>query len=128
MKVIDLKSEIVAVPVRKSATTFTLGDGLWRMVVIVEVFTDEGFVGLGEAVPPFHNMDMEATKRLIDSAKPLLVGEDVFSVEPIKKKLYAAYNLAHLHIHAANWTVNAIEMALWDLVGKGCDKGRTVRV
>lgn len=50
------------------------------------------------------------------------MGEDVFNVEPVKKKLYAHYYLTHLHIHAANWALNAIEMALWDLVGKGCGK------
>ena len=120
VKITDLKTQIVAVPTKKSTATFSLGEGIWRVAVIVEVLTDGGIVGLGEAIPPFHNMDMEATKRLIDSAKPLLVGEDAFNVEPMKKRLYAAYNLAHLHIHAANWALNAIEMALWDIVGKEC--------
>jgi glucarate dehydratase len=113
----DLKSEVVAVPIKKSTYAPDHGEGLWRVAVIVQVLSDEGLVGLGEAVPP---VDVEATKRLIDKAKTLLVGEEIFNVEPIKKKLYASYNLSHLHIHAANWALNSIEMALWDLVGKEC--------
>ena len=119
MRVTDLKSHIVAVPIKKSTYVSSPNEELLRVAVVVQVFTDEGVVGLGEAVPP---VDAEATKRLIDSAKSLLVGEDVFNVEPVKKKLYANYYLTHLHIHAANWALNAIEMALWDLVGKGCGK------
>ena len=49
MKVTDLKSEIVAVPVRKSATTFTLGDGLWRReaadIIHIDPRFDAGFTG-----------------------------------------------------------------------------------
>lgn len=122
MKISDLKTEIVAVPSKGPADNFSLGGGIWKVVVIVKVLTSDGFIGLGEAIPPFSDMDFEGAKRIIDSAKPLLVGEDVFNVEPIKKKLYAAYNLTHFHIHAANWALNAIEMALWDLVGKQCGK------
>jgi len=122
MEIADLKTEMVAVPSKGPAHNFSLGGGIWKVAVIVEVLTSDGFIGLGEAIPPFSDMDFEGAKRIIDSAKPLLVGEDVFNVEPIKKKLYAAYNLAHFHIHAANWALNAIEMALWDLVGKQCGK------
>jgi len=120
VKVTDLKTEIVAVPTKSPADNFSLGGGIWKVAVIVEVLTSSGFIGLGEAISPFSDMDFEGTKRIIDSAKPLLVGEDVFNVEPIKKELYAAYNLTHFHIHTACWALNAIEMALWDLVGKQC--------
>ncbi|MFC2012827.1 mandelate racemase/muconate lactonizing enzyme family protein [Chloroflexota bacterium] len=120
MKITGLESRIVAVPTRQSTNTFSLGKGAWRVAIIIELATDKGLTGLGEVVPPFHNIDFEAPKRLIDSSKPLLVGEDAANIELIKKKLYAAYNLAHLHLHAGNWLLNGIEMALWDLLGKEC--------
>lgn len=122
MKISDLKTEIVAVPSKGPAHNYSLGGGTWKIAVIVEVLTSDGLIGLGEALPTFPEMEFEAAKLLIDSAKPLLVGEDASNVGPITKKLYAAYNLTHFHIHASNWAWNAIEMALWDLVGKECGK------
>lgn len=121
MEITDLKTQIVAVPSKGAADTFSLG-GNRKLAVIIEVFTNDGLIGLGEAIPTFPEMEFEAAKMLIDSAKPLLVGEDASNVGPITKKLYAAYNLTHFHIHASNWAWNAIEMALWDLVGKRCGK------
>ena len=122
MEITDLKTQIVAVPSKGSANNYSLAGGTWKVAVIVEVFTSDGLIGLGEAIPTFPEMEFEAAKRIIDSAKPLLVGEDASNVGPITKKLYAAYNLTHFHIHASNWAWNAIEMALWDLVGKQCGK------
>lgn len=107
MKISSLRSTPVAVP-------GTLG---YVPVVIVELLTDEGLVGLGEAPCP---TGTEAARAIIDAAEPLLVGQDPLQPEPLKKRLYAAFNLTHLHIHAACWALNAIDMALWDLVGKAC--------
>jgi L-alanine-DL-glutamate epimerase-like enolase superfamily enzyme len=118
MKITALKSTVVAVPTRAHADS-EVSDGSYRLAVLVEVFTDEGLVGLGEAPNP---VGAEATKTIIDSAEPLLVGEDPTDVERLKKKLYACYNLTHLHIHAACWALNGIDMALWDIVGKACQK------
>ena len=109
MRISGLRSTAVAVPAE---------DG-HMPAIIVEVLTDEGLVGLGEAPAP---IGMEATKAIIDSAEPLIVGEDPTQPEPLKKRLYSAYNLTHLHIHAACWALNAIDMALWDIVGKVCQQ------
>ena len=107
MKVTGLRSTAVAVPTESA----------YVPAVIVEVLTDEGIVGLGEAPTP---IGTDAAKTIIDSAEPLLVDEDPMAPEPLKKKLYAYYDLTHLHIHAACWALNAIDMALWDIVGKAC--------
>jgi len=118
MKITELKSTIVALPTRRMATS-EVGAGQYRLAVLVELVTDEGVTGLGESPNP---VGVEATKTIIDSAEPLLVGEDPTNVEVLKKKLYAHYNLTHLHIHAACWALNGIDMALWDIVGKACHK------
>jgi L-alanine-DL-glutamate epimerase-like enolase superfamily enzyme len=118
MKITELRSTVVAVPTQKPpASEVSVGD--YRLAVLVEVLTDDGLVGLGEAPNP---VGVEATRTIIDSAEPLLLGEDPTDVEKLKKKLYAQYNLTHLHIHAACWALNGIDMALWDLVGKACQK------
>ena len=118
MKITGMRSTVVGVPTQR-ATTSEMYAGQYRLAVLVEVHTDEGLVGLGEAPNP---VGVEATKTIIDSAEPLLVGEDPLEVERLKKKLYAYYNLTHLHIHAACWALNGIDMALWDIVGKACQQ------
>ena len=120
MQITDLKTTIVAVPQKGAPDNFSLAGGTWKVVIIVEVNTDDGLVGLGEAIPTFSDMEFEAAKRLVDSARLLLIGEDPFNVNPIIKKLYVAYNLSHFHIHASSWAWTGVEMALWDLVGKKC--------
>ncbi len=116
MKITGLRSTVVAVPTRKMETSEMYG-AAYRLAALVEVFTDEGLVGIGEAPNP---VGVEATKTIIDSTEPLLIGEDPIEAEKLKKKLYAYYNLTHLHIHAACWALNGIDMALWDLTGKVC--------
>jgi len=86
MKITKLKSTIVAVPTQAAATSEEVRASNYRLAVLVEVFTDEGLVGLGEAPNP---VGAETTKTIIDSAEPLLVGEDATDVEKLKKKLYA---------------------------------------
>jgi L-alanine-DL-glutamate epimerase-like enolase superfamily enzyme len=119
MEITGLKSTVVAVPTRKGGSRSEQDTSSYRLAVLVKVFTDEGLVGLGEAPNP---VGVEATKTIIDSAEPLLIGEDPTNVEVLKKKLYAYYNLTHLHIHAACWALNGIDMALWDIVGKVCHR------
>ena len=109
MRISGLRSTAVAVPTEQA----------YVPAVIVEVLTDEGVVGLGEAPTP---IGTDATKAIIDSTEPLIVDEDPMQPECIKKKLYSCYNLTHLHIHAACWALNAIDMALWDIVGKVCQQ------
>ena len=118
MKITGLKSTVVAVPIRRAKTSEMFAAS-YRLAVLVEIFTNEGLVGIGEAPNP---VGAEATKAIIDSTEPLLVGEDPTEPEKLKKKLYAYYNLTHLHIHAACWALNGIDMALWDLTGKACQQ------
>jgi len=117
MKITGLQSTVVAVPTKPAESE--VGTDRYRLAVLVEVFTDQGLVGLGEAPNP---VGVEASKVIIDSAGPVIVGEDPANVEMLKKKLYGIFNLTHLHIHSGCWALNAIDMALWDLVGKSCGK------
>jgi len=105
VKISSLHPTIVTVPGDRGPVT----------VVLVELATDEGLVGLGEAPTP---IGAEPARELIASTAPLLLGQDPLQPERLKKILYLNYNLTHLHIHAACWALNAIDMALWDLLGK----------
>ena len=120
MKITDLKTTIVAVPLTHSHPSSLDVIGRAPCVsVIVEVLTDSGLIGIGES-PVLTGA--EVCKLMIDSAKPPLLGEDPFMVEKIRRRLYARSYLTHFNLHAANWAYSGIEMALWDIVGKACNQ------
>ncbi|MEM3692536.1 MAG: mandelate racemase/muconate lactonizing enzyme family protein [Candidatus Bathyarchaeia archaeon] len=116
MKITDMKATPVAVPLRESLPSKT---PKYLQSVIVEVLTDEGIVGIGESHAALGG---DVTKLILESVKGVILNEDPTDTEVLKKKLYAACSLTHLHIHAANWALSGIDMALWDIVGKSSRK------
>ena len=119
LKITGLESVVVAVPIKKVYPTSV---GAFRghvSAVLVKLRTDDGLVGIGES--PVLSRG-EFTKQIVDSCRPLLVGQDPFDVDVIRRRLYANLNLIHFHLHAANWAVSGIDMAMWDLIGKSCNK------
>jgi len=84
-----------------------------RIAMIVEITTDDGIIGLGEAYGP-----PEITSAVINYAyKPLLIGKDPFDADIIWQDLYNAfrdYGQKGVMIAA----LSAIDIALWDIMGK----------
>ena len=120
MKITDVRTTTVAVPIASKMTASRLHKDLHAIVsVLVELHTDEGRVGLGEA-PAVLGGDL--TEAILSSAAPTLIGENALHVNRIMKTLYARYTLTHLHLHAANWALNALDVALWDLAGKSAGR------
>lgn len=120
MKITGMTVTPVAVPLMPVASTSRYRTEARSIVsVLVEVHTDEGLVGLGEA-PPALGADLG--EAILRTAGASLVGENPLHVNRVMKALYARYNLAHLHLHAGNWALNAIEMALWDIAGKAAGR------
>lgn len=119
LKITGLESVVVSVPIKKVYPTSV---GAFRghvTAVLVKLRTDDGLIGIGES-PVLSRA--EFTKQMVDSCKPLLVGQDPFDVDVIRRRLYANFNLIHFHLHAANWAISGIEMAMLDLIGKSCKK------
>jgi L-alanine-DL-glutamate epimerase-like enolase superfamily enzyme len=119
MNISDLKATVVSVPIKKAYPTAFGAFSGHVTAVVVEVYTSDGLVGIGESPVLYSG---EVTKQMIEFSRPLLLGQDSFDVDVLRKKLYAEYNLIHFHLHAANWALSGIEMALWDLIGKSCKK------
>ena len=116
MKITDIIVTPVAVPVKPAETASKMRIGARVMpAVLVEVLTDEGITGIGES-PSVLGLDL--TAEFVRSAKEFMVGEDPSQINVLMKKLYARYNLTHLHVHLGNWALNGIELALWDIAGK----------
>jgi L-rhamnonate dehydratase len=91
-----------------SMQTFTFHGWL-----LVEIFTDDGLVGVGNAAlsPP-------VTKQVIDLyLKPLLVGENPWDVERLWQHMYRR-TMAFGRKGIGMVAISALDIALWDLLGK----------
>ncbi len=114
MRITGLQATAVAIPfVEDELWAFGGRRGLTN--VILEMTTDEGVVGLGEAAG-YPTVDI--VRSVLRSLEPLVVGEDPFRVERIIKRIDAIGTWHHMR--ATSPAIAAVEMALWDLVGKAC--------
>jgi L-alanine-DL-glutamate epimerase-like enolase superfamily enzyme len=84
-----------------------------RAALLVEVETDDGIVGIGEAGP-----GGGATAAVIDKVlAPLIVGEDPLMIEGLWQKMFARtrqFGRRGLVMQA----MSGIDIALWDIAGK----------
>jgi L-alanine-DL-glutamate epimerase-like enolase superfamily enzyme len=86
---------------------------------LVMVHTDEGLTGLGETyVGIFAPL---VVKGIVEGLEPLLIGEDPRDVARLYQKL-ASKTLFWGRVGAGISTIGAIEMALWDILGKSVGK------
>jgi len=91
-----------------SMQTFTFHGWL-----VVEIFTDDGLVGIGNAAlaPP-------VTKQVIDLyLKPLLMGKDPWDIEFLWQHMYRK-TMAFGRRGIGMVAISAVDIALWDLLGK----------
>ena len=104
MKITDIKTYVVKVSDRSSP---------WPWL-FVEVETDEGITGLGEAT------DTHAAPALItafETIKPMIVGVDPANIEEVWQRIFHTFS----NINGRGFTshlVSAIDIALWDIRGK----------
>jgi len=100
--------DLLALEEKASMQTFTFHGWL-----IVEIFTDDGHVGIGNAAlaPPI-------TKQVIDLyLKPLLIGADPWNIEFIWQHMYRK-TMAFGRKGIGMAAISAVDIALWDLLGK----------
>src|ERR1051325_3473776 len=84
-----------------------------RGALLVEVETDDGTIGIGEA-----GLGGGATATVIEKTlKSLLIGEDPLLIEGLWQKMFARtrqYGRRGIAMHA----ISGIDIALWDIAGK----------
>lgn len=114
MKIVDLRTTLIAVPFKKP-TYWPYGKWEGISVVLVEIETDSGLVGLGESAclpwPP------EGCEIFLQGVKPLLLDESPFDTERIIKKIEGLGGWVFGRGYAG-YALGGIDMALWDLVGQ----------
>jgi L-alanine-DL-glutamate epimerase-like enolase superfamily enzyme len=100
--------DVLALPESATMGTFTFHG--W---VIVEIFTDTGLVGIGNAALSPH-----LTKQAIDLyLKPILLGADPWDTEQLWQHMYRR-TMAFGRKGVAMVAISAVDIALWDLMGK----------
>lgn len=95
---------------------------LWGDKVVVKVSTDEGLVGFGavSCVPREWGVDAEAVAYYINTYYgPTIVGEDPFNMELILERMDDLFEF-RLIPQVNPFPRSAIDLALYDLVGKYC--------
>ncbi len=89
-----------------------------RTFLFIRLLTDEGLIGLGER-PTGHTPDLKSQIALLhDLVERFVVGQSPFDIEAIWQRIYASnHDYRHPSLYGTP-ALSAIEMALWDIVGK----------
>lgn len=91
----------------------SMGNFAFHGWVLVEIFTDSGLVGLGNAA-----LSPLVTKACIDTyLKTLLIGADPWDIEFLWQQMYRR-TMAFGRKGIGMVAISAVDIALWDLLGK----------
>jgi muconate cycloisomerase len=112
MKVRDIRMTTVVVPFTQPET-WVFGRCWGLTNAVLEVETDDGLIGLGEA-PGHPSIDM--ARRTIDLISPAIIDHDPADIHAFRRRVKLLGG--HHFPHSYNIAAGAIEMALWDIVGK----------
>ncbi len=115
MKITDIKVSYVNVPF-DAPFWWTAGLYPGGSKAIVQVETDEGLLGLGEA--PWWHFGKVIEKEI----KPALIGADPLDIADCEGRCVPAYQItANTGENASTVAFGSVELALWDLRGKVCE-------
>jgi len=113
MKITAVQVTPLAIPLRQETPESPWAVGLGRQIII-QVFTDAGIVGLGEA---FAYGVPSAVSAVIEDLTPLLIGADPTQPEVVIDRLAQAASL-YGRRGLGLFALSGIDIALWDILGK----------
>jgi L-rhamnonate dehydratase len=100
-------------PVSPMLASATMGTFTFHGWLLVEVFTDNGLVGIGNAA-----LSPQVTKQVIDLyLEPLLIGADPWDLESLWQHMYRR-TIAFGRKGSGMAAISALDIALWDVLGK----------
>jgi D-galactarolactone cycloisomerase len=111
MQIIDVRAHVLEAPLSQPFS-YSRAWYATRTSLIVEITTDEGLVGWGECYGP-----ARINAAVVDSMKPLLVGQDPFRTEWLWHEIYARFR-DHGQKGSIIQGLSGIDIALWDVKGK----------
>lgn len=110
MKITDIKTHVMTVPGPDRKTTR-------RNWVFVEINTDAGLSGIGEATTEYHELAVKA--QIESELKPRLIGLDPTDIEGIWQIGYRQFWWRRGIVHTS--AMSGIDQALWDIAGKAAN-------
>lgn len=113
MKITDVRARIIKIP-RAAKLTTSYGSEDSATTLLIEIDTDEGLKGIGQASvdAPFYGESAEGMLTNIRShLAPALTGENPLAITRLNAKMRSVLP-AHWFSHSG------VDMALWDLKGK----------
>ncbi|HSG76292.1 MAG TPA: mandelate racemase/muconate lactonizing enzyme family protein [Burkholderiales bacterium] len=116
MKIVDVRTHCLASPLE---TPFAFSQG-WvksRGACLVEVQTDAGFSGWGEALCQGLQPPQIAAAAIESALKPLLIGADPLQLEPLWQRMYM-HTRDYGMKGALMAAISGVDIALWDVAGK----------
>lgn len=114
MRITGLRVTPVAVPFR-TEEIWAFGRRRGQVSLLLELDTDEGLVGLGEAAA---YPSAEIVLAVFRSLESLVLGADPLEIERMVRRIDVVGTWHH--IGASSPAIAAVEMACWDLAGKVC--------
>ena len=115
MKITGIETYVLECKLREDQF-FMWAQGIFtrRVTTIVEIFTDEGITGFGEAF----GFSPKAIKAVIESTfKPFLLGETPLDTNRLWDRLYTLSRMEGQKGIAVQ-ALSAVDIALWDIKGK----------
>ncbi|MQA95152.1 MAG: mandelate racemase [Streptosporangiales bacterium] len=114
MRITGLRVTPVAVPFRTDEI-WAFGRRRGQVSVLLEVDTDEGVTGLGEA-SAYPSADVVLA--VLRGLEPLVVGADPMRIEALIRRIDLVGTWHHVKMTSP--AIAAVEMACWDILGKVC--------
>jgi D-galactarolactone cycloisomerase len=120
MKITDVKTYVLSTPL-EVPFSFSMGWVRSRGTMIVEVVTDDGVSGWGEAL--CHGLQPPQIARTIveHALKPLLIGQDPADVDVLWERMYNQTR-PYGQKGAVPNAISAVDIALWDCIGRASGK------
>ena len=114
MKITDVKAYLLAIPLKEMDFPTPWVWGGFNQV-LVEINTDEGIIGYGEAFG--YGVPHGVVEVINHTLKPMLIGSDPRMILPTVDRLFR-----QTHIYGrygiTTFAISGVDIALWDIAGK----------
>jgi D-galactarolactone cycloisomerase len=118
MKIVDIETIPLASRYDKPIR-FAHMDLTEHRSIVVRIRTDEGIVGISDLDGPPAG-DMALIDILHKTFKPMLIGKDPRAIGARDKEMFALLNTMGRYRSLESYVRGAIDIALWDILGKTC--------
>jgi L-alanine-DL-glutamate epimerase-like enolase superfamily enzyme len=115
MKITSVRAIPLAVPIRELAPVTSSWSARASKQILVEVRTDAGLTGWGEAFA--YGVPLAVCTIIEDGLAPMVVGHDATAIEALVDRLHRGLMIWGRR-GLAMMAVSGVELALWDLAGK----------